>query len=104
MLFSQNKARVADGARLLDAYMPDWASRIDLSILDLENVERCILGQLYGDYLEGLYRLHLCFQQTVDNGFTTPVSSWLPEKGRFRSLTRCWKKEVLKRTHALTVA
>jgi len=35
------------GAAWLDEHDPDWASRIDLAWLNLNNPCRCILGQLY---------------------------------------------------------
>lgn len=39
-------ANVALGADWLDAELPDWAERIDLSRLDLGSTINCVLGQL----------------------------------------------------------
>ena len=41
--------RVAWGAALLDEKVPDWYTRIDVGILDLNNVTACIVGQLAGN-------------------------------------------------------
>lgn len=38
---------VARGAALLDERMPGWAARIDLDRLELDDTDRCILGQLF---------------------------------------------------------
>lgn len=38
--------RVADGCALLDEFDPDWWEVIDLPSLDLEDPQRCVLGQL----------------------------------------------------------
>ena len=43
------EARVAKGAAALDKVMPGWESKIDLSILDLGDGCRCVLGQLFGE-------------------------------------------------------
>lgn len=43
--------RVLAGAAALDRLsLTDWVDRIDLDTLDVDNVESCVLGQLYGRY------------------------------------------------------
>jgi hypothetical protein len=42
--------RVARGAAALDERKPGWNEQIDLDVLDLNNCNNCILGQLYGHY------------------------------------------------------
>src|SRR5258708_26132125 len=39
--------RVARGAALLDEKTPGWDKGIYLCILDIDNCERCVLGQVY---------------------------------------------------------
>jgi len=46
------RARVARGATLLDRVLPGWTGTLDLGRLRLESCGHCILGQLYGHYLE----------------------------------------------------
>lgn len=41
------KIRAERGAALLDEWEPGWDALIDLSILDLDDGCRCILGQVY---------------------------------------------------------
>ena len=49
----------AAGAAFLDEHVPGWRTRIDLSTLDLESCENCILGQLFDDFMFGLEHLGL---------------------------------------------
>lgn len=50
--------QVQAGADLLDKHGPaDWRSRVDLSRLDILDPDNCILGQIYGDYNQGMKSL-----------------------------------------------
>jgi hypothetical protein len=42
--------RVAAGVALLDQKRPGWDAEVDLTLLLLASCDRCVLGQLYGDY------------------------------------------------------
>ncbi len=42
--------KVERGIEWLDEGCPNWASRIDAEILDLEDNEDCVLGQLFGTF------------------------------------------------------
>lgn len=46
--------RVARGAAYLDQTTPDWARKIDVGTLNIENACLCVLGQVYGSYFEVL--------------------------------------------------
>jgi hypothetical protein len=48
---------VRRGARLLDREAPGWERKIDLDTLDLEHTCNCVVGQVYGDYDEGIEQL-----------------------------------------------
>lgn len=52
-------ARAAKGAELLDAHLPGWHEKIDLGSLDMKCAQKDVLGQLYGDYVDGLAALGL---------------------------------------------
>ena len=45
------------GAKLLDKVEPSWFQMVDLTILNMGSLSCCVLGQAYGDYMEGLLRL-----------------------------------------------
>lgn len=42
----------------LDAREPRWYRRVDLPSLDMNDRDRCVLGQLYADYARGLDLLY----------------------------------------------
>jgi len=47
------RVHVACGIEHLDKTSPGWASKVDLDKLDLEDNQRCIVGQLVGNYAGG---------------------------------------------------
>jgi hypothetical protein len=51
------KTRVIRGIELLQKKHGDGWIEIDLKTLDLRDGDRCVLGQLYGDYEQGLEAL-----------------------------------------------
>ena len=48
---------VQECAELLDTVMPDWYTEIDERLLNLTSGTKCILGQLYGEYHNGITEL-----------------------------------------------
>jgi hypothetical protein len=44
--------RVANGVTWLDEHMPDWPSKLSVTVLDIEDCQRCVLGQLFGSFQE----------------------------------------------------
>jgi len=49
--------RIRAGAALLDQHYPGWQEEICIPDFDICHAERCILGQLYGDYADGAFEL-----------------------------------------------
>lgn len=48
------EARVARGAALLDEKRPGWERKIDLAVFALDDGCKCVVGQLFGDYIDGI--------------------------------------------------
>ena len=46
--------QVQRGVKLLDFEIPNWRMGIDIETLDMDQLSECILGQLYGNYFDGL--------------------------------------------------
>lgn len=103
--------RVDKGAQLLDETYPTWASLIDTERLDIRDECRCVLGQVYGSYSDGLDRL---FGEPMANemdelserhGFDTEPDERDGEysiedvyRWQYRELTRAWANQVEART------
>lgn len=51
------RERVAKGAALLDERLPGWWNKVDTKNLDTGDLDHCVLGQLYGDYVRGILSL-----------------------------------------------
>jgi hypothetical protein len=85
--------RVQRGAQLLDEKYPGWADRIDLRSFSISSPWLCILGQLFGGYLEGVYSLNIVQQEAL-YGFnikpTEPFST-------FRQLQKLWQEAIEER-------
>lgn len=63
-------ARIRRGVAFFDAYVPDWYKRVNPSTLDIQNVEKCILGQLYGCYWRGLEQLNISYDDSENYGLS----------------------------------
>lgn len=98
---------VRRGAAFLDATSPGWAERIDPRRLDMGSCDECILGQLYGDYLDGLARIGFVrdvetpwgivknahdLDRAVAHGFST-FGSGLD----YETLAAAWREEIARR-------
>jgi hypothetical protein len=84
------------GADLLDAENPTWYRITDLDTLDMSDPDFCVLGQVYGDYCDGLLKLNLtAFGARVRNyGFD--MLSGTPDED-FTLLTQAWREQILLR-------
>ena len=71
--------RVARGAALLDAQVPNWRDRIDVDRLNMSSGENCVLGQLYlneygeHDWSAGLKALSLTIDDRADADDAVPI-------------------------------
>jgi len=51
--------RVLHGSMLLGAVRPGWWKKIDPETLDMPLSERCVLGQVFGNFDKGMQALNL---------------------------------------------
>ena len=84
---------VDEGARFLDTFVPDWFDerRIDITALDARLTSKCVMGQLYEDYLAGIEAHKLSQEEATRLCFSSPRLSVYP------SWTEDWRNEVLRR-------
>ena len=60
------KERVQKGIELLDKEIgSSWIDKVDLGLLDLGSCTECVLGQLFGRYMEGCTQLGLRFMEEI---------------------------------------
>jgi hypothetical protein len=81
-----------EGAELLDRRSTGWAERIDLQELEMWDCTRCILGQVFGDYVRGLGGLGICLGYPY--GFDRPPGG---ESDDYDTMAAAWRAEIRKR-------
>jgi hypothetical protein len=74
--------------RRLSTAVPAWRDRVDPDRLDMTCADRCVLGQVFGDYGAGLTALeNVVLPEFHDRAFAPdfPVAPWLAELRRYRT-------------------
>lgn len=82
--------RVLVGITVLDEKHPTWRDHVDVDIFDITSCYLCVLGQVYGDYFEGLRQLapdNRRMSWAAANGFTAYSNEW-------DLLTEAWKRQL----------
>lgn len=97
---------VKRGAYWLDNNYPDWAQRIQLDELEMDDCATCIVGQAIGDFSEtvaeagnvAMYSLE-ALNWSVENGFDIPdnVEDYAETQYRYRELETLWTEQVKER-------
>lgn len=82
--------RVERGAALLDEKVPGWAARVDVDTLALFDCTFCVLGQLFGDFGDGLDELDIT---GAPHGFSCPDID-------YPRLEQDWRLAILSRRTA----
>lgn len=101
------------GARLLDDHRPGWATRVDLETLRMANCDRCVLGQVYGEYSAGLAALRETLADgetyldfSLRHGFYAHMrekegGGWADDPwGDWHELEAAWRREIDERLGA----
>lgn len=79
------------GAARLDECRAGWAREINAEKLNMLLGDVCVLGQLFGCYFTGAYKLKLHgLAERVRHGFT-PM---LTDDPSGRTLTAAWRKQI----------
>lgn len=101
------RARVAQGADLLDRVWPGWWREISLDRLAMHSCDACVLGQLYGEYTRGWYEATRplpasgCYSAAF-HGFTLTIDEqhWggpTDDAPGWPLLADAWRAEVARR-------
>lgn len=85
------------GANFLDSAYPGWFHKIDVHNIDMEHYSNCILGQLYGDYFDGLNCLDEDCLWAKKHGFDSygHQQRWIKEINKRKTQTDCPTKEQI---------
>jgi hypothetical protein len=95
---------VAKGIRVLDLQVPNWRQKIDVENLDLGSCSICVLGQVFGDYNDGIEELNV---DGYEHGFNTTGSyaelkdAWVEALGKTNTLIE--KGDVYRDTYGYAV-
>lgn len=106
LTLDEARKRVARGAAFLDEADPDWTTRINVRTLELGDGQACVLGQLHGEYRQGLTR-----SRVIDLSSAPLASLWPADLGfqavsdlgeaaealDYAHLTRAWREAVAAR-------
>ncbi|MFI6496020.1 hypothetical protein [Nonomuraea typhae] len=89
--------KAAFGAAELDRLQPGWHRLIDTAKLDLWSEDNCVLGQLHGDYVDGLERFRWTDEESEVRGFYVPFDesdALSLQEHLYKDLTDCWCQEI----------
>jgi hypothetical protein len=89
--------RVAVGERLLDQRVPGWRRVVDGDALDLASCERCVLGQVFGDYERGLIALGISEEDEVIEMYGFNADDEDGSSVSYRSLRAAWRRVLRRR-------
>ncbi len=90
---------VARGMALLDEKVPGWRERIELRDLDMTDCQLCVLGQIFGDYMDGLDEvlpealIALGRDIEADAGFEL-LHAGRDATGRYAVLADAWREAI----------
>lgn len=82
--------RVRAGIAFLNVVKPGWKKEIDLKRLDLSSGNTCMIGELYGDYDEGIITLG------IENNTAEVLGFYESDASKYSKLTRAWKMALRK--------
>lgn len=92
------QAEIQKGADLLDEKRgKGWEYEIDPNSFEMRSGTHCVLGQLYGDYRQGLDALGLTLQTAIDYGFNIdPLTDYFEEYG-YDMINSEWTRFIIGR-------
>lgn len=93
-LFMEKEVR--RGIALLNEKQPGWSDRIEREHLRMSNTDDCVLGQLYGDYYDGVDELEISGQE-YEYGFDLKRY----DVGEWEDLRNTWLTLMPKRAESL---
>ncbi|MBX4198906.1 hypothetical protein KW800_01355 [Candidatus Parcubacteria bacterium] len=88
------RRRVRYGAKQLDRFQPGWVGRVDVDKLDVSDRERCVAGQLVGDFSRNYDQLDISNNPIATGMFVEGPLDSPVVRSEYRLLTEAWKREI----------
>ena len=88
------KQRVLTGIKFLDRKVPNWREKVSVRYLHMQYCDSCILGQIFGSFAKGMYKLNLSVVQAISLGFGN-ISGNLACHKKWSLLQKIWEKELV---------
>lgn len=85
---------VARGAALLDEEIPGWREVIQIERLDMGDCWLCVLGQYFGDFIDGCIGLGIEDDSTLASHYGFDRVEGLTEAVAYDALTQAWREEL----------
>ena len=86
--------RVSALAGLMDQSDPGWHRRIDRGALDLGNAMKCVLGQRFGSFSEGLKILNVDGADSLGFSRGNGTVTKREERVEYAEITEMWDEEI----------
>jgi len=89
--------KVALGAKALDDLRPGWFREVDIKTLDMTDGAKCVLGQLYDFYGNGLKELRWTDEVATAMGIYLCDGSEMMHRewiAKYAELQECWIGEI----------
>ena len=61
--------KIQRGVAFLDENAPNWRGKVDINKIDMGHSQRCILGQVFGDFFDSCKRFNLTDEHAEYLGF-----------------------------------
>lgn len=105
-----SKSKLAElvyaGMLKMQRYDENWFLELSATNFELISCTRCVLGQYFGEWDDGMRKLGLGFWNAYSYGFDLPESTFTEERYNLRVLNRMWRYVIrtLQTQHTALVA
>ena len=84
--------RVENGVKFLDERLPDWKTKINIEEINIATFDKCILGQIFGNFCLSFEKLNHEFSSLEELGFIVSCSNFEQLPQNTLELNKAWKE------------
>lgn len=85
---------VKRGSEILDSVRPLWYEDVNTEDLDMQSVDNCLLGQLYGRFSEGKKEIGLTLGASYGFAVSRGLKTSYEHRQAWKALRRLWIEEI----------